>query len=43
MKLRMKSPFTSVLAETASSVLPEGAVAAANEILSFTVTEVDKV
>src|SRR5580698_8665046 len=37
----MNSPLTSVLAETASSVLPPGDVAAAIEIVSFTVIEVE--
>jgi hypothetical protein len=38
MKFRMKSELTSVLAEVASSRLPEGAVAAAKDIDSLTVT-----
>ena len=40
MKFLMKSGLTSVLAEVASRVLPDGAVAAALEMLSVTVTDV---
>jgi hypothetical protein len=40
MKFLMKSGLISVLAETASSVLPEGAVTAAIEMVSFTVISV---
>ena len=41
MKFLMNSELTSVLAEAASSVLPEGAVTAASDMLSLTLTEVD--
>ena len=41
MKSLMNSELTSVLADTASSVLPEGAVTAASDMVSLTVTEVD--
>jgi hypothetical protein len=40
MKFLMKSELTSVLAEVASSRLPEGAIDAASETLSLTVIEV---
>ena len=40
MKFLMKSELISVLAEVASSVLPEGAVTAAIDMVSLTVTDV---
>ncbi len=41
MKFLMKSELTSVLADIASSVLPEGAETAATDTLSLTVIAVD--
>ena len=41
MKFLMNSEVTSVLAEVDSSVLPEGAVTAATDMLSLTLTEVE--